>query len=235
MRTPLLVSLSLLFTAGCDQFYLNVDKDTALDTGEVELSPNPTIDVSWAETGIEIELSNGTDYEFTFGIVESTAECAVDTDYGCWTAEDCLNGYSSPDGDFIHSVYCHPLDHNGTKLTYSKSLTKVITRDDPTIHRDPHNAQSLFSGIAEYSVTPGSQTAFTAPTDEFTYEFSVTYYLQAVGTGSDSTVECWSWGVNPDYYVNEGCKSPIPIRLDSTALSSRHQRFELPLQSTWSP
>lgn len=215
MRTPLFVSLSLLFTAGCDQFYLNVDEDTALDTGEVELSPNPTIDISWTEAGIEIQLSNSAGYSFTFGIVESTAECAVDMDYGCWTAEDCLNGYSSPDGDFIHSVYCHPLDHSGTTLEYSDSLTEVIQgRDD---------------------VIQGTKTAFSAPTDDSTYEFSVTYYLQAVATGSNSTVECWSWGVNPDYYVNEGCKSPIPIRFDSTAFASRQQRFELPLPSTWSP
>ena len=32
MRTPLLTSLSLLFVSGCEQFYINVDKDTVVDT-----------------------------------------------------------------------------------------------------------------------------------------------------------------------------------------------------------
>ena len=58
MRTPLLVSLSLLFAPGCEQFYLNVDEDTALDTGEEEISPNPTIDLSRNEGGLDLVLSN---------------------------------------------------------------------------------------------------------------------------------------------------------------------------------
>ena len=215
MRTPLLVSLSLLFAPGCEQFYLNVDEDTALDTGEEEISPNPTIDLSWNEGGIDIVLSNGSGYEFTFGLVESTTECAADTEYGCWTAEGCINDYITPQETFAHQSYCHPLAQSGTTLQYSESLVAVITKTDDVIE--------------------GTKTAFPAPTDGITYEFSVTYYLQAVSTGANPTIECWSWGVDPDYYTNEGCKSPIPVRLDEAEHSAQRQRFELPVRNIWSP
>mgnify|MGYP001327390065 CR=1 FL=1 len=215
MRTPLLVSLSLLFTSGCDQFYLNPDEDTATDTAEEELAPNPTIDLSWTEAGIEIELTNGSGYEFTFGIVESTIECAADTEYGCWTAEDCINGYITPQETFAHQPYCHPLAQSGTTLEYSESLVSIITKTDDIIE--------------------GKKTAFPAPNEDSTYEFSVTYYLQAVSTGSNPTIECWTWGVDPDYYISEGCKAPIPVRLDSAESGPRHHRFNLPVQHSWTP
>jgi hypothetical protein len=214
MRTPLLVSLSLLFASGCEQFYLNVDKDTAVDTGEEALTPNPTIDLSWAETGIEIELNNGSGYEFVFGMVESTTECSADTEYGCWTAEDCINGYITPQETFAHPSYCHPLSQSGTTLEYSESLVAIITKTDEVIQ--------------------GSKTAFPKPSEDNTYEFSVTYYLQATSTGANPTIECWSWGVDPDYFINEGCKSPIPVRLNTTTALPRHQRFELLMQPTLS-
>ena len=215
MRTPLLTSVCLLLASGCEQFYLNVDEDTAVDTGEEELTPNPTIDLEWTEAGIEIELRNGSGYEFQFGIVESTNECAMDTEYGCWTAEDCVNGYITPQETFAHPVYCHPLSQSGTTLEYSDSLVDVITKTDEVIQ--------------------GSKTAFPKPNEDSSYEFSVTYYLQATSTGANPTIECWSWGVNPDYYTDEGCKSPIPVGLDSQETHPKHQRFNLPLQSTWTP
>ena len=75
---------------------------------------------------------------------------------------------------------------------------------------------------------------FSSPKVDSTYEYGVTYYLQAISTGANPTIECWSWGVKPDYYTEVGCKSPIPICLDE-ATSTRRQRFELPTQGTWSP
>ena len=208
--------ISLLFGSR-EQFYLNVDKDTAVDTEPEEIPLNPTIDITWAQTGIDIEVKNGIGYTFTFGIIESTEDCANNEDYGCWTAEGCLNAYSTPEGaeEHQHPSYCHPVGDVGGNLQYSESLENVIQNID--------------------FVTPGSKTAFPAPTDENTYEFGVTYYLRAVSTSSNPTDKCWSWGVNPEYYTEAGCISPIPVRLQPTETSPRRQRFELPIQNTWTP
>ena len=215
MCTPRLASFGFLFTFGCDQFYLNGDQDIVVDTGEEDLTPNPTIDLEWTDAGIDIELRNGSGYEFRFGIVESTDNCSINTEYGCWTAEDCINGYISPQESFAHPVYCHPLSQSGTTLEYSDSLVDVITKTDEVIQ--------------------GVKTAFPKPTEDSSYEFGVTYYLQATSTGANPTIECWVWGVDPDHYTDEGCKSPIPVRLDILDSHPKHQRFVLPLESTWTP
>ena len=180
MRTPLLTSLGLLFASGCEQFYLNGDKDTALDVDEVELSPNPTVDITWTETGIQIDLQNDDGYIFTFGLAESTSECAAEDNYGCWTAEDCISGYISPTGLYSHTVYCHPLEESRTTLKYSESLVKVITKEDPAYIIEKQG--NISPQPVEYRVIPGSQTAFPAPNADSSYEFDVTYFLRAVVT-----------------------------------------------------
>ncbi len=214
VKTVVPLSFFTLLT-GCEQFHLFVEDDKATDTAEEELTPNPSIDLEWGETGIDIVITNGQGYEFEFGIAESSSECAIDTEYGCWTAEDCISGYQTPQDSFAHSPYCHSLSDIGGSLRYSDSLIGVITGTSP-----------------DY-VIPGEQTAFPAPTSETTYEFSVTYYLKAVSTGSDPTIECWAWGLNPDHFSSEGCKAPIPIALPSAhpedSVHLRTQRWSLPL------
>ena len=202
--------VALTCTTGCEQFHLFMDEDTAIDTAEEEQVSNPTVDISWEDTGIAIEIENGFGYEFTFGLVESTPECAADVEYGCWTAESCISDYITPQETFAHPRYCHSIDQNGTTLAYSESLAAVITAS------------------TSEGVIPGSKTAFPMPTESKTYEFDVTYYLQAVSTGENPTIECWAWGVNPDYYIEEGCKSPVPVALDQdTPMHTR--RFRLPI------
>jgi len=220
VRTFHIVSLSICsLCIGCEQFHILVDEDTAVDTAEEVLVPNPSIDITWKPEGLELLIANGAGYEFEFGMVESSTECSIDTEYGCWTAEDCISGYISPQETFSHIPYCHPLEDVGDTLDYSSSLIGVIT------------------GSVDDYVIQGEQTAFPAPSDDMSYEFAVTYYLKAISTGSDPTIECWAWGVNPDHFASEGCKSPIPVRLDSTdTISSiRHQKWELPLSKTWTP
>jgi hypothetical protein len=216
MRTYFWTAIVLLsLTTGCEQFHLFVDEDTAVDTGEDLLTPNPSIDVTWADGGIEIVIDNGTGFDFQFGIVESSQSCSIDTEYGCWTAEDCINGYITPQDTFAHAPYCHPMGDSGATLAYSESLIDVITSTTGNL------------------VVPGVQTGFPMPTEESTYEFEVTYYLKAVSTGANPTEECWTWGVDPDHFSDAGCKAPIPIRLDwnTNGIFPVRQRLELPLQS----
>ena len=220
MRTFQILSVSICsIFIGCEQFHLLVDEDTAVDTAEEVLIPNPSIDITWGTEGLELLIANGSGYEFEFGMVESSTECSIDIEYGCWTAEDCISGYISPQDNFSHPSYCHPLDDDGEVLLYSSSLIGVIT------------------GTVEEYVVIGKQTAFSAPSDEMSYEFAVTYYLKAISTGSNPTITCWAWGVNPDHFVSEGCKSPIPVRLDSNDMrpSNRHQKWELPISQAWTP
>jgi len=207
LRTTFFAILALHM--GCEQFHLFVDEDTAVDTAVEELTPNPSIDITWGEEGIELVIENGTGYEFEFGLIESSAECAVDVEYGCWTAEGCISGYITPQETFSHPPYCHSLSDIGGTLAYSSSLIGVIT------------------GNSTDYVVQGEQTAFPAPEDDSSYEFSVTYYLKAVSIGANPTIECWAWGVNPDHFASEGCKAPIPVALDLNT-SPRHQRFSLP-------
>ena len=180
---------------GCEQFHLFVEEDTGIDTAEETIVQNPTIDINWGSNSIDIEIQNGSGYDFEFGITESTTSCSIDTEYGCWTAEDCLSGYITPQETFSHPPYCHTLLDSGGSLTYSSSLMGVIT------------------GTVDDYVIPGERTAFPAPTEELSYEFSVTYILKATSTGADPVSECWTWGVNPDHFSSENCKAPIPISI----------------------
>ena len=202
----------LLFTfLACDTFYILVPEDTAVETDTAEETRlNPVADIDWTADRLLISISNGSGYEFKFGLVETSTECSIETQYGCWTAEDCgaphsvhEGGYTNPQGTITHNSYCHPLSEIGTDLEYSENLYSVINGDE---------------AIGE------GKTAFPAPTDETSYEFQVTYYLQATEIGGTSETECWVWGLDPDHFADRNCKVPIPMSDDST----RHVVLELP-------
>ena len=106
----------LLLLIGCANFGFDwFSDDTAADTGEgVELLPNPTADIDWDADRFRLTITQGDNYSFRFGIAETSAECGINTDVGCWTGEDCGSGYESPQGTYIHSATCHPAVANGT-------------------------------------------------------------------------------------------------------------------------
>ena len=198
-------AFALVTFTGCETFYLGNEDTGTEDTGLVELSPNPTVDITWTTEGIQVSIENGEGMEFRFGLTESTESCSVDTEYGCWTAEDCMSGYITPQNDFSHPVYCHGIGTSGSTLKYSDSLIGVIT------------------GASSDYVINGQQTAFPSPNDEMSYEYEVTYYLEGTTVGSNPTTECWTWGVNPRHYEEKNCKAPVPV-----LLNPQHIRWSLP-------
>lgn len=204
-----LLSITTVFT-GCETFYLGPQDTGIQDTGVVTLSPNPTVDITWGEDGIQIDIANGQGMEFRVGLTESTDACSINTEYGCWTAEDCMSGYITPQEDFAHPIYCHDIGSSGTTLTYSDSLIGVIT-----------------GASADYVIN-GQQTAFPAPNTELSYEYDVTYYLEGTSTGANPTTECWTWGVNPGHFEEKNCKAPVPVLLEE-----RRERWSLP--RIWTP
>jgi len=204
--------MMILYLMACKTFHLFMGDDTAVDTGPaVEIQLNPVADIDWAQDGLRINLENGDGYQFAFGIAETSTECGIDTTHGCWTAEDCGGGYVSPQGTNAHPMYCHPLAETGGLLGYSEGLYSVI------------------AGLGENYVVPGQKTGFPAPmcSDETlttkddcenggsvwtTYEFKVTYYLQAIEIGNSNVeTECWTWGYDPDHFAERNCKVPLPM------------------------
>jgi hypothetical protein len=203
----------LLTFLACETFHILVPEDTAVITDSAEETRlNPVADIDWTADRLLISITNGSGYEFKFGLVETSTECSIETQYGCWTAEDCgsphsvhTGGYTSPQSDpnLDHGSYCHPLSEIGTDLVYSENLFSVINGDE---------------AIGE------GKTAFPAPTEELSYEFKVTYYLQATEIGGSSETECWVWGLDPDHFADRNCKVPIPMSNGST----RQVTLELP-------
>jgi hypothetical protein len=180
----------LLFFCACDSLPFLSKTDTG-DTGDTTLEAinKPVADIDWEEGNLVLNITNGDDIQLEFGIVETTTECAADAVYGCWTAENCdsSSGYTSPDGTPI-GPYCHPVSSTGVSLEYSANLTDVM------------------DGVTGTNVIAGMRTGFPAPTEEESYEFKVTYYLNNI-----SSQDCWVWGVNPTYFETSNCTTPVPV------------------------
>ena len=193
--------IGLLLISACDRFPVGQEEDTATDTAQTteESDHLPVADVNWNQDGLQLTILNGENHDFYFGLVESTESCRDDTAYGCWTGENCgdSTGYMSLDEEIQLGPYCHPAGITGVNLFYSESIYAVITGND--------------------YVAQGQQTAFPAPTEEESYEFSVTYYLEDGITG-----ECWVWGVDPTVFEERSCKYPLPV-----AGSDGRARFRL--------
>ena len=190
----------VLYLMACDAFHLFVPEDTGGDSANTEeMVLRPVVDIDWLPNVLSISIENGVGYTFAFGLAETSTECSIDTEYGCWTAEDCFTGYLSPQGTNLHNSYCHPLSEIGKTLEYSADLNAVISRQ------------------GEDSVAEGGQTAFPAPTEEESYEFKVTYYLQATKVGDpNAETECWVWGLDPDHFEEKNCKVPLPRSSNSS-------------------
>ena len=104
------------------------DADTDSDT-----DADPEFDVTWGASSIDFTVT-GLD-SGQIGIAETNAACES-AEYGCWTGEDCIYGYVSPDGSVELGPYCHPF--SGGSL-------------------------SLADGSADCTVTEGSSTCFATP------------------------------------------------------------------------
>ena len=191
----------ILFFLACDTFsFLSTEEDSATET--TAPTPNPEADIDWNEEQLVLKIKNGDSIQLEFGIVETSDECSADTVYGCWTGESCsaTSGYISPDGSSI-GPYCHPVGTTGVTLEYSANLTDVM------------------DGVTGTNVIEGGRTGFPAPTEEESYEYKVTYYLN-----NTNSQDCWVWGVNPEYFEEQNCTFPVPIH---SIDSSSNMRFIL--------
>jgi len=191
--------LSILL--GCvPELELLLDTATQTSSGtdaSEEVPYLPTAQVEWGETQLLLHMKNTSGFDFQFGIIESSEECAQDIDFGCWTGENCndFTPYMSADEDVILGPYCHPAQGDGVALSlnYSSSISSVLLLEDV--------------------VSNGVQTAFPPPPSEDlddptyeSYEFKVTYYLQDLISG-----KCWAWGIDPGYFSNQNCTIPLPL------------------------
>ena len=142
---------------------------------------------------LRIKASNFAGYgNIQFGIIESSDECEADLLDGCWTGEDCYNGYPAPEGLEGLSRYkaCHDIPNTDSEfgdtyfissLRYSSEIENVVTLDD---------------AIENTNVPVGNgNTAFPAPTGDDSYETKVTYYIKAemIGEEGENPERCWTW------------------------------------------
>ena len=204
----------------CETFYLFQEEDSAVTEDDIVITPNPIIQIDWGDiddpnnTHLNISIQNGLGYEFYLGIIESTEECLIDPDYGCWTGESCLEDYVSEELNVQISNRCHLLNNGSEEDHTLVSELEFYSGEDGLhgfINSNIGNATEVLSN---------EQTAFTAPSSSINYEFQVTYYLRANIIGeAGAEYDCWAWGVNPNFYESENCNTPVPIH-NSTQDSS---------------
>jgi len=104
------------------------DGDTGGDTGtsgDGGATAPFTIDCSWTSFGISVNLVNGDDAGYNFGMAET--DCGGD----CWTGEDCFDGYALGDGTVLS--YCHPLSSTGGYLSTVQDVD-LIVEGSTTLH-----------------------------------------------------------------------------------------------------
>ena len=204
----------LLSFLACEAFYIGVKDEAVEDTAEI-ISPPLQIDIDWDDDFLRIKASNVEGYgNIKLGIVEVSNECEDDLENGCWTGEDCHNGYPPPEGQESSERYtqCHLLPSTDAEygnnswvssLAYSSQIENVATVDD---------------AIENLNVPIGNgNTAFPAPTESLNYETKVSYYLQAeiIGEEGENPIRCWTWGVDPSYFDGLNpelqCNTPLPV------------------------
>ena len=199
----------------CEAFYIGIEREVVQDTA-TPLSPPLQIDIDWDADQLKINAVNVEGYgNIRFGIIESSDECTADLLNGCWTGEDCFNGYPPPEGQEGSARYasCHSIpsadseygeDSFVSTLNYSTAIDGVET---------------LLDAVQNLNVPVGNgNTAFPAPNASLSYETQVTYYLEAeiVGEEGENPNRCWTWGVNPSYFDALECDTPLPVSIQNT-------------------
>ena len=76
---------------------------------------NPIAQVVWGEESLELIITNGSGYNFEFGIVQNDEDCefaddANEGDTVCWEGEACLAE---------SNAICHPAGSSGIRLDYT--------------------------------------------------------------------------------------------------------------------
>lgn len=117
------------------------DKETG-DSGVVDTDteeaadPTATAGVSWGADSVTLELTvtDGLDgAEYFWGIAETNGDCLT-SDWGCWTGEDCYEGFLLDTGDTLS--YCHPISETGGNLAYGATTDGVAEGMDTVFSGD---------------------------------------------------------------------------------------------------
>lgn len=127
-KLPTISLLSLVTAISCIPIG-DYDKETGedfdtFDTEEQEETLPLEMSVSWGDSSISIDLTNGdADAMYYWGLAENSGDCLT-ADYGCWTGEDCFMGFDLTSGG--NYTYCHPVNTNGGMLAYGASPDGVV-------------------------------------------------------------------------------------------------------------
>ena len=120
-------NLLLLVTATSFACIPPEECEEGMDCYETEYQDNfedeTVITVDWSNNGLTLELEN-TDQEgiYNFGITENAGSC-LDSDWGCWTGEDCHMGFDLTNGGNLS--YCHPVQEGRNTISYGASPDSV--------------------------------------------------------------------------------------------------------------
>jgi len=150
----MVLASATMFSFGCvdkgdDTGGAEADADTDADT-----DADPTFSVSWGSSSVS---ATATDWDGGFfGMAEDNASCnAADSEYGCYTGEDCAYGYDNPVSGNSFGPYCHPMSDSVT-LTYSGDCT--VTEGSETCFG------TSFSGLTAYYFEAEDGTCYTGGT-----------------------------------------------------------------------
>ena len=84
--------------------------------------------VQWGSDSLRatvVDGGEGFDWAW-FGMAEHNASCSSpDSEYGCYTAEDCAYGYDNPVTGSTFGPFCHRMVDESITLTYSDDCTVI--------------------------------------------------------------------------------------------------------------
>jgi len=151
------LAAATMFSFGCvdkggDTGGEEADADTDADT-----DADPTFAVSWGASSL---TATATDFDGAFfGMAEDNASCnSADSEYGCYTGEDCAYGYDNPVTGSTFGPYCHPLSSGTVTLTYSGSCE--VTEGSETCF--PNDG---YSGLTAYYFEAADGSCYTGGTN----------------------------------------------------------------------
>lgn len=117
-RNAMVLALAL-FAFGCEPTKGDTGAwggdDTSGGTSELSFA------VTWGSSSVELSISDDEGRAFWFGMAETNAGCGDE----CWTGEDCLYGYTSPNTGTTYGPYCHDAGTEGISLTYGGDPTNL--------------------------------------------------------------------------------------------------------------
>ena len=121
--------------------------------------------IGWNSNAVVLELENtDPDGIYNFGITENAGSC-LDSEWGCWTGEDCHMGFDLTSGGNLS--YCHPVEEGRNTISYGAS-PDAVREGSSTVFGD-----SSFQSVVTYVLD--NYASFEADTC-YTWGADTTYY-----------------------------------------------------------